>query len=74
MMREDELATLRKELAVATTNHVSAVEALQVALSATTSPVTPEMLQAWKDARVRQQRTEALYHGVLNKLKHALGD
>lgn len=72
MTREDELATLRKELAVATTNHVSAIEALQVALSATTSSVTSDMLQIWKDARERQQRTEALYHGVLDKLKHAL--
>lgn len=72
MTREDELATLRKELAVATVSHVSAINELQAALSATTSPATSKMLEGWKDARERQQRAEALYHGVLDKLKLAL--
>jgi hypothetical protein len=72
MPRNEDLDILRRELAVATISHISAIHELQLALIETTSPVSPQMVQRWKDARKKEESTAALYNRVLEKLQKAL--
>lgn len=72
MAQQHDLEVLRKELAIATINLVAAANEVQMAVIETHNPVTPAMVERWKEAVKRQKDTEKLYHAVLDRLTQAL--